>query len=223
MLDGNNKPFTNLYKVGTDSYDQDESYTTTSDGSCWVKKGFLNANSTYNLYVAGVEERPETAIGGREVFYENTEKLTMYYGGKNLIEWSKILIFDHYVNNGLEGLLKERPEFFLSRMIQRSQATNQYGIDPSSKPHWLKIQADYLSIQENIEKCYFPTLLKAWARFKYAPGKIRYNCDTTISTSLCSVMEEDEKLYEIIDSATLKEDSGLMKYERIDGMLVQTW
>ena len=223
MLDGNDKPYLNLYKVGTDSYDQDESYTTTSDGSCWVKKGFLNANTTYNLYVAGIEQRPETAVGGREVFYENTALMTMYYGAKNLIEWSKILIFDWYVINGLEGLLKERPEFVMARMIQKSQASNTYGIDPSSKLHWLKIQADYLQIPENIEKCFFVFLLKAWARFKYAPGKIRYNCDTTISTSLCSVMEEDERLYEVIDSTTLKEDSGLMKYKTVNGIMVQTW
>ena len=48
--------YTNLYKTGVDSYDVDEAKTSSSKGAAWVKKGFLNANDTYNKYVAYVNE-----------------------------------------------------------------------------------------------------------------------------------------------------------------------
>lgn len=225
MLDNNGDAYRNLYGVATDSYDQDEAYTSTSMGACWVKKKFLNADSLYNLHVAGILQRPATSEGGKDIFYENTAKLTMYYGARNLIEWSKILIFEWYINNGLEGLLKERPEFIMARMIQRSQATNNYGIDPSSKPHWLKFMTDYLGVKENVDKCFFPELLKAWAKYKYMPGKQKYNCDITIATSLCEVMANDEKDYEVFSMTEKKDNpsSGLMKYKRVGNKLVQVW
>lgn len=223
MLDQKMKPYSNLYVTATDSYDQDESYTTTSEGACWVKKRFLNSDTTYNLYVAGILERPETAIGGRDLFYEHTALLTMYYNSQNLIEWSKILIFDWYTRNGLTHLLKERPEFILSKMINNSQATNFYGVDPSTKPYWLALLAKDLRQKENIEKCYFPELLKAWAKFKYMPGKLRYNCDLTIATSLCSTFEADIIEMAVISEGELVDDDHMPVYSNDNGMITQIW
>ena len=189
-----------------------------------VKKRFLTAESTYNQHVAGVVERPSTAEGGKNLFYEHTALLSMYYFGKNLIEWSKILIIEWYIRNNLEAALKERPEFVLARMIERSQATNFYGIDPSTKPHWLVKMADYLNVKENIDKCYFPELLKAWAKFKYAPGKIRYNCDITISTSLLEIFGEDIREMEVISDSELAEDDPMPVYVMSnDGIIKQNW
>jgi len=219
--DGN--PYHNLYVAATDSYDQDESYTTTSQGSCWVKKRFLNSESTYNTYVAGVVERPKTAEGGKNLFYEHTALLTMYYFCKNLVEWSKILITEWYIRNGLEGLLKERPEFVLAKMIEKSKGANFYGIDPSTKIHWLTMMAEYLNVRENIEKCMFPELLKAWAKFKYAPGRIRYNCDITISTSLCETYAEDIREMEVISESEIEADEGMPVFKMQGGKIVQTW
>ena len=148
----------------------------------------------------------------------------MYYNSKNLIEWSKVLIFEWYEKNGVSALLKERPEFVLSKMIVKSQATNYYGIDPSTKPHWLKILADYLKVKENIDKCYFPELLKAWAKFKYAPGKIRYNCDNTIATSLCGVMEEDERELLVMSmSEVIGKEEPLPTFSSSGGVITQNW
>ncbi len=223
QVDMDNRVYHNLYVTATDSYDQDESYTTTSQGACGVKKLFLNSDQIYNVHVAYILERPGTAVGGKDVFYEHTALLTMYYNSKNLIEWSKILIFEWYTRNGLESLLKERPEFVLSKMINKSQATNFYGVDPSTKPSWLKLNADYLKIKENIEKCYFPVLLKAWAKFKYLPGKIRYNCDITIMTSLLETFQEDIREMEVISESELKEDDPMPTYEFSGGGIVQKW
>ncbi len=221
--DKDNKPFLNLYKVGTDSYDQDEAFTSSSKGACWVKKGFLNADRTYNKYVAGLVERPTVAEGGREVFYEHTALLTMYYGGRNLIEHSNLLIFEWYERKGLNGLLKEKPEFVMSKMVNKTQTSNQYGIDPSTKPHWLRIQADWLRNKENIDKCDFIELLQAWAKFKYRPGVIRYNCDNTIASSLCSVLESDEEQYDVVSRGHERDRiSTIPSFKTVNGELVMT-
>lgn len=223
QLDQDNKPYLNLYVTATDSYDQDESHTTTSQGACAVKKRFLNADSTYNLFVAYILERPETAVGGKDVFYEHTALLTMYYNSKNLIEWSKIFIFDWYTRNGVEGLLKERPEFVLSKMIQKTQTTNFYGIDPSTKPSWLSLQADYLKVKENIEKCYFPVFLKEWATFKYLPGKLRWNSDVVIVTSLCETFEADIREMEVISEGDIEEEDSFPVYKNNGGVISMQW
>jgi len=225
QVDIDNKVYHNLYVTSTDSYDQDESYTTTSQGACGVKKRFLNSDSIYNTIVALIVERPETSVGGKDVFYEYTALLTMYYNSKNLIEWSKILIFEWYARNGLESLLKERPEFVLSKMINKTQTTNYYGIDPSTKPSWLKLMADYLKVKENIDKCYFPELLKAWATFKYIPGNSsgKYNCDRTIMTSLLETYEEDIREMEVMSDSEIDNDVALPTYKVSDsGELVMS-
>jgi hypothetical protein len=145
--------------------------------------------------------------------------LTVFYGGKNLIEHSNILIFDWYQRHGMAELLKEKPEFALAKMIMNSKTSNVYGIDPSSKPYWLKMHADYLKNKENIDKCDFDELLEAWAKFKYKPGVIRYNCDITIATSLCTVMEEDEKEMMVYSMAEESNSNKMPIYKTINGRL----
>jgi len=225
MLDNDNKPYLNLYVGGTDSYDQDESYTSTSQGACVIKKRFLNADSTYNLYVAYILERPETAVGGKDVFFEHTAMLTMYYMAKNLIEWSKILIFEWYTRKGLEPLLKERPEFVMSKVIIKSQATNYYGIDPSTKTSWLRLQADYLKDEENVKKCFFPVFLKEWATFKYIPGNSggKYNSDVVIATSLCETFCEDVRELPVVSEGEFDDKDPMPVYKMDGGTIVQQW
>ena len=193
--------YDNLYRAGTDSYDQDEAAYSASKGACWIKKSFLNAQDTYNKYVAGVVERPSASVGGREKFYEYTAMLCVFYNAINLIEYSKILILNWYIRNGFSFLLKLRPEFVIAKMVIESKTNNTHGIDPSTMPHWLAMQATYLKDKGNIDKCDFVELLEAWAKFRYKPGD-KYNCDTTIATSLCTVCEDDEKemLAETTDS-----------------------
>ena len=212
----------NLYRAATDSYDQDEAHTSSSKGACWVKKGFLNADHTYNKYVAGVVERPSTSEGGREVFYEHTAQLCMYYNALNLIEFSKILIFEWYRIKRLENLLKERPKFVVSKMIDSTQTVNFYGIDAATKPYWLKMQRDFLSDVQNIENCDFIILLEAWGKFQYSSDS-RYNCDNTIATSLCTVFEEDELDRMVYSESEINERVSFPYYKSQNGVMQQVF
>jgi hypothetical protein len=191
--DKTKKVYNNLYRAGTDSYDQDEAHTSKSKGACWVKKGFLDANHTYDKFVAGILTRPSEEQGGSELFYEQTAMLCVYYNAINLIENSKIRIYDWYKSNGFTEFLKLRPVLVVSNWVDETKASNRYGIDPATKPFWLSMHKDWLRKKYNIDNCDHPILLDAWAKFRYDPSGQKYNCDITISTSLCLVAEEDEK------------------------------
>jgi hypothetical protein len=223
-LDDNGIPYQNLYKAGTDSYDQDESLTSTSKGDIRIFKSFYNANESYNKFVAKCTDRPGTSIGGVDIWYENTAKLTIHYNAINLIEHSKILIIQWYKNNGFETLLKERPGMMIASYIKDSKSVNRYGIDPSTKIHWLTSLRKFLEIPENIERMDDIEQITSFASYRYDPTGKRYNCDTTIASSLCIVCLDDDRELQIRDSNPQDEVSkGLMVYRRKGDKLVQVF
>lgn len=174
----------NLYNAATDSYDKDESNSSSSQGSCTIYKGVLDASSTFNHWVARVTERPSEEEGGAYKFYEDTVKLCMYYGEcENLIEYSNVLIFDYYKRRGYEYLLKERPSMVISQHVKDGQANQRYGIEQSFIPHALNIWRDRIKQDDYslIDKMYDLTMIEAFAKFRKDKN---YNCDITISCAL---------------------------------------
>ncbi|MBN2617263.1 MAG: hypothetical protein JXR64_03000 [Spirochaetales bacterium] len=222
VLDSNGNVLLNLYKAGTDSYDQDEAHTSTSEGSIQVYKGFNNINDTYNKYVARITERPREGEGGSSRFYEWSLMLSIYYNVVNLIEFSKILIIHYFVENGFEHLLKEKPEFFLSTYVENSKSANRWGIDPSTKSVWLTKMRDWL-IPENIEKMDDIRQIDALAKFRYDPSGKKYNCDITISSSLCQVVAYDDQDILVVESENDEEESYGIHYKMgRNGSIIQT-
>ena len=215
------RPYENLYKQATDSYDRDEANTSTSLGSSIVGHGFFDAESPSNYEVARLTIRPETFEGGSDKFYEEVLKLNIFYGAINLIEYSNLLIFKFYQNHGFNYLLKERPQLMIARWIQNSQVNNQYGIDPSSKPHWLTTLSDFIKRDDYrfVENCNDEGLLAALAKFRYDPNK-KYNCDITISMALLSVLFEDEAEIAVTKNQTARYETPRFHYKRIGNNFV---
>lgn len=211
--------YSNVYKAGTDSYDKDEANESNSKGSIHIFKGFLNASTTYKKWVARIIQRPSIEEGGAYIFYENTIKLGIYYSVINLIEWSNIRIFDYYKRNGMEHLLKERPEMTISKYIGNSKTNNVFGIDPSTKPHWLSGLRDYLSFKENIDKMDDIEQIQAFAKFKYDPSGKKYNCDITISSALSLVCYEDETELEAVSTDQYGSALGVTAYIEENGRI----
>jgi hypothetical protein len=207
--------FKNLYGVATDSYDQDEAKTSSSKGSCWVKKKFRNANESYNKVVAGILIRPETSEGGRETFYEYTALLTAFYNGINLIEHKNILIFDWYHRHGLTPLLKERPGVMISKYVKNSQTSNVYGIDGAFLPHALKILKDNLNNRINVFNIDFIEILEAIARFRLHKD---YNCDITVALAYLETLMEDEAGLEVMKDQ--EEEITAPSYKYVNGELI---
>jgi len=213
------KPYENLYKQATDSYDRDEANTSSSKGSSVVGHGFLDANSPSNYIVARLTIRPETWDGGAFGFYEEVLKLNIYYNSINLIEYSNLRIFDYYKGMRANHLLKERPKLMIAKWIQDSKVANDYGIDPNTKPHWLSELRDYLIDNKTYNKIQLikdPEILLALAKFKYNPGKLRFNCDITISVALLVVLFEDEIELEVVKhQKEQRHKAPAIRYKRV--------
>jgi hypothetical protein len=203
----------------TDSYDMDETMSSDSKGSSRVFKKFNKQRpfAVARKWVASITERPKAEEGGSYLFYEHTAMMCVYYGWcVNLIEWSKWRIVDWYRDNGFTRLLKERPDMIISTMINDSQATNRYGIDPSSKHSWLAmltdtLTADFIQSMDDVDQ------IKALNRYKLSA---KYNCDITISSALSIVLEKDEELIEVKSKATSEKRRRPMAYVEDNGQIV---
>lgn len=204
-----------MYITGTDSYDQDVAKNSDSQGATWIKKSFSKKGTFVSQYVAGYVGRPTEEEGGAEAFYEKSALLCAYYGAMNLIEYSKVRIMDWYKAHGFEGMLMERPTFVSAALIDDSKATNRYGIDPSTKIHWLKYLSDWLADKTHIDECYFVDLLNAWAKYRYDSTGKKYNCDITIATSLCHVGTREME-YIMEDLISSREPVRFKKYQYDD-------
>ena len=200
------------YFAGTDSYDQDIAFHSDSLGSCHIWKKFISAGKTYKKWVARIIQRPTEEEGGADRFYENTALLCLYYNARNLIEYSKWRIVDWYLRNGYSFLLKERPESILSTFISKTMAANRYGIDTSTKKDWLNILRETLTA-EVIGRMDDIDQIRRFAKFRYDPSGLRYNCDVTISSALSLLHEMDESDYApVYDSDRKKEENHVPHY-----------
>ena len=184
-----------LYLQGTDSYDMTEANTSSSKLCSLIfkmvdKRYSISApeQGIMNNLVAGYIGRPTEEQGGREAAYENAAKLSVYFQTMNMIEYTKILIFDYYEQFGLEGFLAPRPDLVIVSNIDRSMVSNKYGMPSSLIPHMLTKLRDWLLVPGNIENIPFDFVLKAFSEFKRAK---HYNCDITMAmVSLMSQFEE---------------------------------
>jgi len=223
--DGEGKVIDDLYEQGTDSYDFSEAMTSSSKLASLVYKKYnkdvrLEENTIFNNFVALYLDRPTLEQGGRETAYENAAKLSIYYHTLNLIEYTKIAIFDYYEKWGLEGYLKLRPDFVIAQMVERTDVSNKYGFPGSLVPHALIKFKDWLT-PDNIFNCPFDELLKLWAKFKIAKN---YNCDITIASSLCVISVEDQLLSNMGSSTDRKVNERTFKgYKQMNGMLMPVY
>jgi len=218
--DGEGKVIKGLYYQGTDSYDQTEAKTSESKGASVIWKGFKDANTTYNKPVAFLLERPNEYDGGRDTFYENTAKLAVLYGTQNMIEHSKILIFQWYESKSMTSLLALKPEFTVANMVNKSMTSNKYGLDASVINEALTMLRDKLDFN-TINKIDSVTLLNAIAYFKLAPG---YNCDVTIAMALAIVQYQEVVYLREKNTEAYKKQNQVstLKYRKVNGKIIMT-
>jgi hypothetical protein len=225
ILGSNGKAKEGLYGAGTDSYDQDEAHTSTSEGACIIKKGVdlsagLDSLGIYNAPIAMLLERPTTDQGGRNVFYENTAKLSMLYNAPNLIEYSKILIFKFYEEFGVEMLLVPNPSLSMATMVNKSKTSNKYGLHGSLIDNALSMTADYWKDEENIKNNYFIDILKATSRFKRTQN---FNCDISIAFTLADLNLHEAKLIQEFNAEIEKMPNETFGYKETASGISNTY
>lgn len=219
------QPIPGLYCVGTDSYDQDEAKTSSSKLACSVYKTYnytkpFEENVVSNEFVGLYLDRPTVAHGGREVAYEKTAQMAVYFGAYNLIEYSNLLIFQWYEDNGLAGYLKERPDLVIANMVEKSNVSNKFGFPKNLVPYGLKMLRDWASDEDNVRRCKWTERLHAWAQYKIDPN---YNCDITISDMLCIVSAENDKLGIMSSQKKKRPRKRLRGYKEVNGVLTQIY
>lgn len=101
----NTEASSGLYIAGIDSYDYDES-TTTSLGSCFIYKRIQSIEKYSDIIVAEYTGRPKSA----EEFYENVRKLLVYYNAKAMYENQNKGLFVYFTNKHCDYLLADQPD-----------------------------------------------------------------------------------------------------------------
>ena len=226
-------PLEGLYKQGTDSIDQTESNTSESKLASLVYKGVNLTVDIYspevkNNFVACYIGRPTEKMGGRNIAYANAAMLSLYYGCFNMIEYTKILIFEYFIDMGLEGYLAPCPEMTVSAYIDRSQVTNRYGLPSSLILPMLTKLRDFLGYVEpgtqypiNIYGNPFEMILDKFGKFKKDP---KYNCDITSAAACVMALIEE---YKIQDEKPREDQRRSIKtfkgFKQVNGRIVEIY
>lgn len=200
LMDNEGIKYSNLYEVGIDSYDQDESQTSSSKGAAVVRKKFLNNDTIYDCDVALILERPKTEQGGASKFFEHCAMAAVYFGMATMtIEHTKIRIFDWLENNGFGHLIALKPVIAFANLAIKSNSSNKYGIDGSMKPHLMADLSDKLT-EEYIGKMYIQKQIVALAKYQYNRN---YNCDVTVATAHANIGAKESEM--MVPGTTKKE------------------
>jgi hypothetical protein len=124
--DGNGEVFENRYVAGIDSYDFDES-TTTSLGSCFI------GDLWTRRIVAEYTGRPKTS----EEFYENVRRLLLYFNAKANVENANKGIFDYMDNKNCGWLLMDEPRIVRETLedttVRNNTGRRRRGTPPSKE------------------------------------------------------------------------------------------
>lgn len=110
-----------LYIAGIDSYDYDES-STTSLGSCFIYKRIQGIEQYSDLIVAEYTGRPNSA----EEFYENVRKLLIYYNARAMYENQNKGIFVYFTNKHCDYLLADQPDI-INDIVSNSKVNRKKG------------------------------------------------------------------------------------------------
>ena len=117
----NKEASSGLYIAGIDSYDYDES-STTSLGSCLIYKRIQSIEEYSDIIVAEYTGRPKSA----EEFYENVRKLLIYYNAKAMYENQNKGIFVYFTNKHCDYLLADQPDI-INDIVSNSKVNRKKG------------------------------------------------------------------------------------------------
>lgn len=137
-----------LYIAGIDSYDYDES-STTSLGSCFIYKRVQSIEQYSDIIVAEYTGRPKSA----EDFYENVRKLLIYYNARAMYENQNKGIFVYFTNKHCDYLLADQPDI-INDIVSNSKVNRKKGCHMNKQiKQWGEgLIKDWLNEQNSVGK-----------------------------------------------------------------------
>lgn len=196
-----------LYIAGIDSYDYDES-TTTSLGSCIIYKRIQSIEQYSDIIVAEYTGRPKSA----EEFYENVRKLLLYYNAKAMYENQNKGLFVYFSNKHCDYLLADQPDI-INDIIADSKVQRKKGchMNKQIKQWSWGLIKDWLNdINANGKKNLYNILSEPLLE-----ELISANEDTNVDRvmALAQVMIYREQLYNIKVKEVKKENRNRVLFE----------
>lgn len=137
-----------LYIAGIDSYDYDES-STTSLGSCFIYKRIQSIEQYSDIIVAEYTGRPKSA----EEFYENVRKLLLYYNARAMYENQNKGIFVYFTNKHCDYLLADQPDI-INDIVSNSKVNRKKGCHMNKQiKQWGEgLMKDWLNDENSVGK-----------------------------------------------------------------------
>lgn len=203
----NKQASSGLYIAGIDSYDYDES-STTSLGSCFIYKRIQGIEQYSDLIVAEYTGRPNSA----EEFYENVRKLLIYYNARAMYENQNKGIFVYFTNKHCDYLLADQPDI-INDIVSNSKVNRKKGchMNKQIKQWGWGLIKDWLNdINANGKKNLYNILSEPLLEELIAANDI-VNVDRVMA--LTQVMIYREQLYNVKVKEVKKENKNRILFD----------
>ena len=196
-----------LYIAGIDSYDYDES-STTSLGTCIIYKRFQNFESYSDLIVAEYTGRPKTA----EDFYENVRKLLIYYNARAMYENQNKGIFVYFTNKHCDYLLADQPDI-INDIVASSKVQRKKGCHMNAQiKQWGEgLIKDWLNGLNSAGKKNLYNILSEPLLEELLAYNDKVNTDRVMA--LMQIMIYREQLYNVVVKEKVKENKSRLLFD----------
>ena len=204
-----------LYIAGIDSYDYDES-STTSLGSCIIYKRVQSIEQYSDIIVAEYTGRPKTA----DEFYENVRKLLIYYNARAMYENQNKGIFVYFTNKHCDYLLADQPDI-INDIVSNSKVQRKKGchMNKQIKQWGWGLIKDWLNdINADGKKNLYNILSEPLLEELIAANDVN-NVDRVMA--LTQVMIYREQLYNVKVKEVKKENKNRVLFE--GPIFTQSW
>ena len=204
-----------LYIAGIDSYDYDES-STTSLGSCIIYKRVQSIEQYSDIIVAEYTGRPKTA----DEFYENVRKLLIYYNARAMYENQNKGIFVYFTNKHCDYLLADQPDI-INDIVSNSKVQRKKGchMNKQIKQWCWGLIKDWLNdINADGKKNLYNILSEPLLEELIAANDVN-NVDRVMA--LTQVMIYREQLYNVKVKEVKKENKNRVLFE--GPIFTQSW
>ena len=197
-----------LYFAGTDSYDQSIALSTDSLGGFCIYKGYLSDKDTCHHFPIRLLWRPQD----KNKFYDQTMMASIFWGAYNMIEHSKILIFNRYLYEGFSNVLADKPTILYQE--KDSKTSNKKGVDASTKSEWETLFHGYV-------QSFGPNINDIMMAKKILTYETHKNSDLVIAAMLARLNYEN--VFMIKEKVTnLKDESFngvLLGFAKVNGVM----
>jgi hypothetical protein len=202
--------YKNLDVGGVDSYTKEDTITTDSLGSVHIYRRFVGLQMECMMPVIEYVERPTHTIvrfgkklTGKDIFYDNIWKLSVYYGSKMLVEDTDEQLFSRFNEWGATQCLALRPQKVIN---VNSEIIKKFGTPMNESVKVLLTDLIEQQLRSNPQSIFFSKLLTELKRWGVG------NCDRVISFGLCLLYDADLNARKIVAKVNKYEEKKVLEF-----------